>query len=78
MTLLHINRYVLWLRFLDRVRPRYGVGRRPSPRVMTASPEMAARIEEILRRRAKVGPDPGRSLNTAASGPTPEEEHHVA
>jgi hypothetical protein len=45
------NLHIFWLRFLDRVKPRYGVGGRKSPRVMTATPAEAKRIEEILRQR---------------------------
>lgn len=44
-----MNLRVTWLRFLDRVRPRPGIGG-PSPRVATASPAEARRMEEILRR----------------------------
>lgn len=40
---------IAWLRFLDRVKPRPGLGG-PSPRVMTASPAETRRIEEILER----------------------------
>jgi hypothetical protein len=43
-----------WLRVLDRLKPRYGVGGHPTPRVSKGTPEMTRRIEEILRRRDHV------------------------
>lgn len=40
---------IAWLQFLDRVKPRPGIGG-SSPRVMVATPAEVERIEEILRR----------------------------
>lgn len=63
---------VVWLRFLDRVKPRRGVGGRPSPRIEEAAPAMAARIEEILSRRedepvAFFGGPPGTKFEITSS-----------
>lgn len=38
---------IWWLRFLDRVKPRPGIGG-PSPRISVATPAEAERIKQIL------------------------------
>lgn len=60
---------IAWLRFLDRVKPRPGLGS-PSPRVMTATPAEAKRIKEILAKRNL--PDPAK--RTLRCGPWDERE----